>query len=131
MFMRVSVANGDTVMRSRLIRALLLLAAAAPLSAGAQDYPVRPIRLIVGFVPGGIADLLARSLGQKLAEAWGQQVIIDNRAGAGGSIAMQIAARAVPDGHTLLLGSSTQFSITPAVRTGLTYDPIRDYTPVT
>jgi tripartite-type tricarboxylate transporter receptor subunit TctC len=101
------------------------------LPAVAQDYPTRPIRFIVGFVPGGIADLLARSLGQKLTEAWGQQVIVDNRAGAGGAIGMQIAAKAAPDGYTLLLGSSTQFSITPAMRTKLPYDPIRDYTPIT
>jgi tripartite-type tricarboxylate transporter receptor subunit TctC len=119
-------------MKVYLCRAVLLLAATAgPLSAAAQEYPTRPIRFIVGFVPGGIADLLARSLGQKLTEAWGQQVIVDNRAGAGGTIAMQIAARAAPDGYTLLLGSSTQFSISPAVRSGLPYDPIRDYTPIT
>ena len=96
----------------------------------AQDYPQRPIRFIVGFVPGGIADLMARSLGQKLAEAWGQQVVIDNRAGAGGVIGMQIAGKALPDGDTLLLGSSTQFAITPALRPDLPYDPLRDYTPV-
>src|SRR5688572_27041223 len=110
---------------------LLLLAAAIPLSADAQPYPTRPIRFIVGFVPGGIADLLARALGQKLTEAWGQQVIVDNRASSGGVISMQVTARSAPDGYTLLLGSSTQFSITPAVRTGLAYDPIRDYTPIT
>ncbi|MBI4190874.1 MAG: tripartite tricarboxylate transporter substrate binding protein [Betaproteobacteria bacterium] len=117
--------------RSCLGRAVLLAAAAAPVSCWSQDYPIRPIRFIVGFVPGGIADLMARSLGQKLTEAWGQQVIIDNRAGAGGLISMQIAAKAVPDGYTLLMGSSTQFSINPALRAGLPYDPIRDYTPLT
>jgi tripartite-type tricarboxylate transporter receptor subunit TctC len=100
-------------------------------TAAAQDYPARPIRFVVGFVPGGISDLLARSLGQKLTEAWSQQVIVDNRPGASGVISMQITAKAAPDGYTLLLGSSTQFAITPAVRTGLPYDPIRDYTPVT
>ncbi len=97
----------------------------------AQDYPTRPIRFIVGFVPGGVADLLARSLGQKLTDAWGQQVIIDNRTGAGGLIAMQIAAKSAADGHTLLMGSSTTFSINPAIRAKLPYDPVRDYTPVT
>jgi tripartite-type tricarboxylate transporter receptor subunit TctC len=97
----------------------------------AQDYPQRPIRFIVGFVPGGVADLMARSLSQKLSEAWNQQVIVDNRAGAGGVISMQIAAKAVPDGYTLLLGSSTQFSITPALRSDIPYDPLRDYIPVT
>jgi len=104
--------------------------AAACLSVHAQDYPSRPIRFIVGFVPGGVADLLARALGQKLTEAWGQQVIIDNRAGAGGIISMQIAGKSAPDGHTLLMGSSTQFSITPALQSNLPYDPIRDYMPL-
>ncbi len=100
-------------------------------SVSLAAYPERPIRFIVGFVPGGIADLMARSLGQKLAEAWGQQVVIDNRAGAGGVISMQIVGKALPDGYTLLMGSSTQFSITPALRPNLPYDPVRDYTPVT
>jgi len=113
------------------ICAAALVMVVSPLAAVAQDFPVRPIRFVVGFVPGGIADLLARSLGQKLTETWGQQVIIDNRAGAGGAIGMQIAAKSAPDGYTLLLGSSTQFSITPAVRVKLPYDPIRDYTPIT
>jgi tripartite-type tricarboxylate transporter receptor subunit TctC len=114
-------------------RAVLALAsaAAAPVSSLAQDYPVRPIRFIVGFVPGGVADLLARSLGQKLVQTLGQQVVIDNRAGGGGVISMQIVAKAAPDGYTLLMGSSTQFSINPALRAGLPYDPLRDYTPVT
>jgi len=117
-------------MRIFCCAASLLITVVMSLPAVAQDYPARPIRFIVGFVPGGIADLLARSLGQKLTETWGQQVIVDNRAGAGGSIGMQIAAKAAPDGYTLLLGSSTQFSITPAMRTKLPYDPIRDYTPI-
>jgi tripartite-type tricarboxylate transporter receptor subunit TctC len=111
--------------------AALLAASVTPCCGWAQDYPQRPIRFIVGFVPGGIADLMARSLGQKLSDAWSQQVIVDNRAGAGGVISMQIAARAAPDGYTLLLGSSTQFSITPALRADIPYDPIRDYIPVT
>ena len=119
-------------MRFWIGRAMLLIAATAgPATGWAQDYPTRPIRFIVGFVPGGIADLLARSLGQKLTEAWGQQVIIDNRPGSGGVLSMQITAKAAPDGYTLLMASSTQFSITPALRPGLPYDPIRDYTPIT
>ena len=100
-------------------------------SAATPEYPTRPIRFIVGFAPGGIADLLARSMGQKLTEAWGQQVIVDNRSGGGGIISMQIAATAPRDGYTLLMGSSTQFSINPALRSSVPYDPIRDYTPVT
>ncbi len=111
-----------------LSAAMMICAAGA---APAQEYPVKPIRFIVGFAPGGIADLLARSLGQKLSEAWGQQVIIDNRTGGGGVISMQIAANASRDGYTLLMGSSTQFSINPSLRSGLPYDPIRHYTPLT
>ncbi len=119
------------VLASSLMIVLALLAfMAAPVSVHAQDYPARPIRFIVGFVPGGVADLLARSLGQKLTEAWNQQVIVDNRAGAGGVISMQIAAKAAPDGYTLLMGSSTQFSISPALRAKLPFDPVRDYTPI-
>ena len=114
-----------------LIVAALSAAAAAPAGSWAQDYPTRPIRFIVGFVPGGVADLLARALAQKLTDAWGQQVIVDNRAGGGGVISMQIVAKAAPDGYTLLMGSSTQFSINPALRPNLPYDPVRDYTPVT
>ena len=97
----------------------------------AQDYPARPVRFIVGFVPGGISDLLTRALAHKLTDAWGQQVIVDNRAGGGGVISMQIVGKAAPDGYTLLMGSSTQFSINPALRPNLPYDPVRDYTPIT
>ncbi|MBI1991363.1 MAG: tripartite tricarboxylate transporter substrate binding protein [Betaproteobacteria bacterium] len=118
-------------MRFGLGRAVLLLAAAAaPVSSLAQDYPVRPIRFIVGFAPGGLADLLARALGQKLTPALGQQVVVDNRPGGGGVVAMQLAAEAAPDGYTLALGSSTTFSINPVLRK-VPYDPIRDYTPIT
>ncbi len=117
----------------RLLGGVLLLAAATamPLHASAQDYPTRPVRFIVGFVPGGISDLLTRALAQKLTDVWGQQVIVDNRAGGGGVISMQIVAKAAPDGYTLLMGSSTQFSINPALRPNLPYHPIRDYTPIT
>lgn len=119
--------------------ALLLTCAIAPVGglaraasiSSAQDYPSRPIRFIVGFAPGGIVDLLTRALAQKLTDAWGQQVIVDNRAGGGGVISMQMVAKAAPDGYTLLMGSSTQFSINPALRPNLPYDPLRDYTPVT
>lgn len=121
--------NHEWKRRAGCMTALLApLAAAVP--AAAQEYPVRPIRFIVGFVPGGVADLLARGLGQKMTEAWGQQVIADNRPGAGGIISAQLTAKATPDGYTLLMGSSTQFSITPALQAKLPYDPVRDYTPL-
>lgn len=111
-----------------------MAATLVPLSAMAQPaaeaFPLRPVRFIVGFVPGGVADLLARALAQKLTDTWGQQVIVDNRAGGGGVISMQLVGKAAPDGYTLLMGSSTQFSINPALRSNLPYDPIRDYTPI-
>ena len=109
----------------------LLASAQTPAPGATPVYPSRPIRFIVGFVPGGVADLLARALAQKLTEAWGQQVIVDNRPGGGGLISMQIVGKSSADGHTLLMGSSTQFSITPALRPNLPYDPVRDYTAIT
>ena len=118
-------------MRDWLRNLLVALTMLVPAAAWTQEYPSRPIRFIVGFVPGGVADLLARSLGQKLSETLNQQVITDNRPSAGGTLSMQITAKAAPDGYTLLLGSSTQFSITPALRPNLPYDVIRDYTPIT
>jgi hypothetical protein len=102
------------------VAAVLLAAAAAQAasSSSGQFYPSRPLRFIVGFVSGGVADLLARALALRLTDAWGQQAIVDNRSG-GGVISMQIAGRAAPDGYTLLMGSSTQFSINPALRPSL------------
>ena len=111
--------------------AVIACAVLAPLSGQAQDYPSRPLRFIVAFSAGGAADLLARTLGQKLSERWGQQVVIDNRAGAGGVIGMQIAARAPADGYTLLMGSSSNMAIAPALYSDLSYDPLKSYAPVT
>ena len=111
--------------------AALLIAASAGLPAVAQDYPNRPLRFIVAFSAGGAADLLARTLGQKLSERWNQQVVIDNRAGAGGVIGMQIAANAPADGYTLLMGSSSNMAIGPALYSDLSYDPVKSYAGVT
>jgi tripartite-type tricarboxylate transporter receptor subunit TctC len=115
----------------RIAFAFVAFAAFASAAAPAQDYPNRPLRFIVAFSAGGAADLLARTLGQKLAERWGQQVVIDNRAGAGGVIGMQIAARAPADGYTLLMGSSSNMAIGPALYADLQYDPVNSYAPVT
>ena len=108
---------------------LSLLVIGNTAAAAEKDYPTRPVRFIVGFPAGGLADLMARSLAQKLTEAWSHQVIVDNRAGASGVLAMQIVASGPRDGYTLLLGSSTQFAINPGLRS-VPYDPVRDYTPV-
>jgi len=99
-------------------------------SAGPEGYPSRPIRLIVPFPPGGSTDLLARALGQKLAESLAQPVVIDNRPGAGGSIGAEAAARAAPDGHTLMMGHLGTLAVNPAIYKNLPYDPVKSFAPV-
>jgi tripartite-type tricarboxylate transporter receptor subunit TctC len=107
----------------------VLLAVTAPVSA--QSYPTKPIRFIVPFAPGGSTDTLARTLGQKLTDALGQQVVIDNRAGGNGNIGMGIVAHAAADGHTLLLGYIANLGIGPSLFANLPFDPVRDYAPIT
>src|SRR5438105_2544725 len=94
----------------------------------ASNYPDRPIRLIVPSPPGGGNDIMARLAGQRLTESWGKTVVVDNRPGAGGAIAFEVAARAEPDGYTLLLGS-TNLTVLPDL-TKVAYDPIKSYAPV-
>lgn len=109
-----------------------LLAFAATASAwAAEAYPAKPIRLIVGFPPGGANDLVARAVAPRLGARLGQQVIVENRAGAGGNIATELVARAVPDGYTLLLASVASFAMSPALPGKVPYDPINDFAPVT
>ena len=110
--------------------ATVLLATPAPVVAAAPAYPVRPVRLLVGFSPGGGTDIAVRIIGRKLSELWGQQIVVDNRPGAGGLIAFDMAAKATPDGYTLL-ASSPSFAIQPNLHRKLPYDPVRDITPVT
>jgi tripartite-type tricarboxylate transporter receptor subunit TctC len=109
--------------------AFAALAQTTSTSSG-QAYPVKPIRIIVTFPPGGPSDFVARALGQKLTEAWGQQIVVDNRGGAGGVVGVEAAARANPDGYTLLQGQSGGMSINPALHPKLSYDPFRDFAPV-
>ena len=97
----------------------------------AQTYPTRAIRIIVPFAPGGASDLLPRMLGQKLAEAWGQQIIIDNRPGAAGNIGMELGARAPADGYTLLSAPNGNLVVNPHMYSRLPYDVFRDLAPVT
>lgn len=97
----------------------------------AADYPERPIRLLVPAAPGGGADFVARILGVKLTEAMGQTVVVDNRAGASGTIAADNAAKSMPDGYTLLMGQSTSVVIAPHLYKKLGYDTLRDLAPVT
>ncbi len=113
----------------RMLIAFALLAVCGHALAQAPAYPVRPVRLIVGFPPGGAADILGRITALKLGEAFGQQFVVDNRGGAGGLIATEIAARAAPDGYTLLL-TSPPHAINAALYRKAAYDPIRDFTAV-
>lgn len=98
--------------------------------ASEPGYPSKPIRMLVGFSPGGGTDIAARIIGKKLSEMWNQQVVIDNRAGAGGLVAFEMTAKANPDGYTLL-ATSPSFAIQPSIAAKLPFDPIRDFAPIT
>ncbi|MEO6408428.1 MAG: tripartite tricarboxylate transporter substrate binding protein [Burkholderiaceae bacterium] len=118
-------------LRSRLLL-LTLAILAPPVLAADPPYPDnKPIRLIVPAAPGGGADFVARILGQKLGESLGQTVVVDNRAGASGTIAADNTAKAAPDGHTLLIGQSTSIVIAPHMYAKLGYDTLRDLAPIT
>jgi tripartite-type tricarboxylate transporter receptor subunit TctC len=119
------VCSSFTKCRGVLSVIVALIAA----SATAQTFPSKPLRFIVPFPPGGGTDLLARAMAGKLREALGQPVVIDNRGGAGGVVGTELAARAAPDGHTLLLGSPGSLTINPHLGK-LSYDPVRDFAPV-
>ena len=113
----------------RLATLLLALALVSGV-ARAEDYPSRPIRFVVPYPPGGPLDIMARAIGQKLAQTWGQPVVVDNRAGAGGNIGADLVAKSTPDGYTLLLGAVATHAINPTLYGKLPYDPVRDFTPV-
>ena len=102
----------------------------APVIAEAQNYPSRPLRSIVPFPAGGAADLVSRLFAQQLSDDLGQQVVVDNRGGASGIIGLVIAAKAAPDGYTLIQAGSTNFAIGPALTADLPYDPVKDFTPI-
>jgi tripartite-type tricarboxylate transporter receptor subunit TctC len=119
-------------MMNRQVRcAALLMLVSSGTFAAAQTYPDRPIRLIAPFAAGGPSDIMARLVSQKLNESMGQPVVVDNRAGAGGAVGCEIAARAAPDGYTLLLGSSGNLSVNPSLYKKLPYDPVKDFQPIT
>ena len=108
---------------SRYVLSVLFSGAAVP--ALAQPFPAKPVRLVVGLGAGAQTDTIARLIGQKLSESWGQPVVIENRTGAGGVLAASMVAKATPDGHTLLL--LTSFAISAALSTNLPYDPLKDF----
>jgi tripartite-type tricarboxylate transporter receptor subunit TctC len=110
--------------------ALVLAALACVQVAAAQTYPVRPIKLIVPFAPGGPADVIGRILGQQLGQGLGQSIVIENRGGAGGTIGARAAAAAEADGYTLMFANTSTLSINTAVYTRLDYDPLKAFAPV-
>jgi len=96
----------------------------------AQAYPSKPIRLVTTYPPGGNTDLIARAVAQKLSVAFSEQVVVDNRGGAGGIMGTMIAAQSAPDGYTILFGTSAGMVINPLLSTKLAYDPVKDFIPV-
>lgn len=106
----------------------MLSVASAPVFA--QDFPSKPVKIIVPYPPGGGTDAVARIIGDKLGELLGQSVIVDNRAGAGGVVGTELAARAAPDGYTLVLGSTATHAVNPSLYSKVTYDPINDFVAV-
>lgn len=116
-------------MKSFGIAAVALAAVLACGTTAAQNYPTRPVRMIVPFAAGGPTDVIARIVAQKLTEGLGYQVVVDNRAGAGGNIGMGLAANAVPDGHTMIVVSSS-FVVNPGLYKSIPYDPYKSFIPV-
>src|SRR5690349_7236388 len=122
---------GTAGMRTSTHRCALIVASfiATTCVAFAQQYPNKPIRLLVGFAAGGPSDVAARTIGQKLTSKWGQPVIVDIRPGAGGTIASDVVAKAPPDGYTLLLPAFSH-AVNPSLIAKLPYDTIKDFTPI-
>jgi len=115
-----------------LLAALISLSCTAPGPArSAEPYPSKPIRFLVGFAPGGVNDLVARAVATPLGNRLGQQIVVENRPGAGGNVATQLVARAAPDGYTMLLGSVSSLGMSPALMKEVGFDPINDFAPVT
>jgi len=110
---------------------LVALAMANVYPALAETWPTRPIRFIVPFAPGGGGDVVGRIIGQRMSEQFGKPLVIDNRAGGGGTLGCELAAKAAPDGYTLLLGNVGPIAVGPALYPKLAYDPVRDFAPVT
>jgi tripartite-type tricarboxylate transporter receptor subunit TctC len=121
--------HGNTMTRL-LVLILALNLAGASAGASAQTYPAKPIRLVVGFAPGGAADFVARALGDALGRVLGQSIVIENRAGAGSSIAADFVAKSAPDGYTMLIASPSSISVNPALNPKIGYSP-RDLAPIT
>ena len=113
-----------------ILSSVALLAFTVPAQAQSADYPAKPIRIVVAYTPAGATDLLARTVGQKLTDAWGQPVIIDNRPGANGNIGTEYAAKATADGYTLLMVTAGTHGINPSLYRKLGFDAVKDFAPV-
>src|SRR5215216_3791325 len=123
--MRFSMAS----LLTRVIGALLAVGCFGPSSACAQNYPVKPIHVLVPYAPGGIADIASRIVGAKLTEAWGQQVVVENKPGGNAFIAMTAAAKAAPDGYTLVMATGGDVAINPAMFKSMPYK-WEDFAPI-
>ena len=117
-------------MRAITIAAVVAVCTLLASAAAAQTYPSKPIRIVTPYAPGGTADIMARLVAQKLTEAWGQQVVVDNRPGASGMIGADIVAKAAPDGYTILAAYVTEIAIVPSLYPKAAYDPVKDLAPV-
>ena len=115
----------------RLSVILFAMAALTPLAAAQQGYPNKPVRIIVPYPPGGTADIVGRTIADKLSGTWAQSVIVENRAGAGGTIGVDAVAKSAPDGYTMVLGVTGPMTIAPSINPQLVYDPLRDLAPIT
>lgn len=130
----ITIVRRPLIMAMNAVTAILAMMAmiATPMAQGqpAGGYPVKPIRLVVPFPPGGATDILARAVGQRWSEVLGQQVIVDNRPGAGGNIGSELVAHAAPDGYTLLMGTVGTHAINPSLYAKMPYDHVKDFAPV-
>jgi tripartite-type tricarboxylate transporter receptor subunit TctC len=129
----VPISLEHEMVRLRPLAATCVCLIAGSVSAQVSDsarYPVRAIRIVVPLAPGGPSDLLARTVGQKMTEAWGQQVVVDNRAGANGIVGCEIVAKSAPDGHTLVMGTTGTHGINASLYSRLPYDTVNDFAPI-
>jgi tripartite-type tricarboxylate transporter receptor subunit TctC len=132
MLRRTSTGARRNAARFAALNLLLgLLGALLPLTSRAQDYPVRPIHLIVPFPPGGVADIIARPIADRLATSLGQPVVVENRGGVTGTLGASYVAHATPDGYTLLLGTTNEIAMSPTLYRSMPYDPTTAFAPIT
>ncbi|HET6492968.1 MAG TPA: tripartite tricarboxylate transporter substrate-binding protein, partial [Burkholderiales bacterium] len=118
-------------LRGALVACACIVGCGFHTALAAQAYPTKPVRFVVPYPPGGPLDEIARAVGQRLTAGWGQQVVVDNRSGAGGSIGADNVAKSPPDGYTMLLGNAGPITVNPTLRPDLPYAPQRDLAPVT